>query len=108
MKYINRLDTVGFEVELTGDKDIDARKVLDSEFGQMLEVTIRHPMNLKKHKANVPITVLCIAGEAVFCAGDDLEDCQKLTPGTLISLDANIPHEVNTTSYARVLVTKFN
>lgn len=63
--------------------------------------------SLAKHKANEPITVLCLAGKGRFLAGDDLLDVQELVPGTLITLEAEIPHEVNADSSLRLLVTKF-
>ena len=62
---------------------------------------------LSKHKANEPISVLCIAGTGVFRAGEDLEDSQALAPGTLITLDAGIPHEVTADDWLRLLLTKF-
>ncbi|HQU90695.1 MAG TPA: hypothetical protein PLK77_00285 [Pyrinomonadaceae bacterium] len=62
---------------------------------------------LARHKANEPISVMCIAGTGVFRAGENLESSQALSPGTLITLDAGIPHDVTADDWLRLLVTKF-
>lgn len=55
----------------------------------------RRTRKLKKSlTAREPITVFCLAGKGVFRAGANLEDEQNLTAGTLITLDADIEHEV--------------
>lgn len=73
----------------------------------MVEVTLNDHDILSKHKANEPISVLCLAGSGFFTAGPDLSDRQKLEVGTLITLDAGVEHEVTADEHLRLLVTKF-
>lgn len=88
-------------------KNKDAAKIFDGAGRQMLEVILQNGEVLSKHKATEPITVFCLAGQGTFRAGKDLEDEQKLTAGTLITLDAEIEHEVAAEPEIHILVTKF-
>ncbi len=89
------------------EKNKDAAKIFDGSRRQMMEVILRNGEILSKHKAREPITVFCLAGNGVFRAGKDLEDEQKLTAGTLITLEAEIEHEVVAEPEIHILVTKF-
>jgi quercetin dioxygenase-like cupin family protein len=51
--------------------------------------------------------VLCLSGSGTFRAGSDLEDSQKLVPGTLITLETGVDHEVVGEPAVRILVTRF-
>lgn len=88
-------------------KNKDAAKIFDGTRRQMLEVILRGGEVLSKHKAKEPITVFCLAGEGTLRAGRDLEEEQKLTAGTLITLEAEIEHEVAAEPEIHILVTKF-
>ena len=62
---------------------------------------------LSRHKADVPITVLCLSGNGIFTAGTDLEDSQDLRAGTLITLEAGIEHEVTAAPSLHFIITRF-
>ncbi len=88
-------------------KNRDAAKIYDNSRRQLLEVILQNGEILPKHKAAEPITVFCLAGNGTFRAGKDLEEDQKLTAGTLITLEAEIEHEVTAEPEIHILVTKF-
>ena len=88
-------------------KNKDAAKIFDGERRQMLEIILQNGEVFSKHKANEPITVFCLAGNGTFRAGRDLEEEQKLTAGTLITLEAEIEHEITAEPKIHILVTKF-
>lgn len=88
-------------------KNKETAKIFDGSRRQMLEVILRGGEVLSKHKAREPITVFCLAGNGVFRAGKNLEEEQKLTAGTLITLEAEIEHEVAAAPEIHILVTKF-
>lgn len=88
-------------------KNKDAAKIFDGARRQMMEVILQNGEVLSKHKASEPITVFCLAGNGTFRAGKDLEEEQKLTAGTLITLEAEIEHEVVAEPEIHILVTKF-
>lgn len=98
-----------FELGTTpkSSKDRDAAKIYDNSRRQLLEVILQNGEILPKHKATEPITVFCLAGNGTFRAGKDLEDEQKLTAGTLITLEAEIEHEVTGEPEIHILVSKF-
>ncbi len=89
------------------EKNKDAAKIFDGSRRQMMEVTLRNGEVLSKHKAKEPLTVFCLAGNGTFKAGKDLEEQQKLVAGTLITLEAEIEHEVVAEPEIHILVTKF-
>ena len=88
-------------------KNKDAAKIFDGTRRQILEVILQNGEVLSKHIAKEPITVFCLAGKGTFRAGKDLQEEQKLTAGTLITLEAEIEHEVVAESEIHILVTKF-
>jgi len=88
-------------------KDLEVTQLFSGSFRQLVEVRLRNGAVLSKHKAKEPITVFCLAGTGVFKAGDDLEDSQGLRAGTLITLEADINHEVTAKPDLHLIVTKF-
>ena len=88
-----------------GDKQV--KEVFSGERRQLLEIRLRNGAVLTKHKAAEPITVLCLDGSGTFSAGADLEESQKMTAGTLVTLKAEVLHELAAQPEIRILVTKF-
>lgn len=90
-----------------GARAKEVKKIFDGARRQIISVKLCGGEILQKHKAREPITVFCLAGKGVFRAGANLEDEQNLTAGTLITLDAEIEHEVAAAPDVYFLVTKF-
>ena len=107
MKNIEVIETLKLGGEVSSKKDKDARKLFVGQRRLIMEVTLLNSAVLSKHKASEPITVLCLAGNGTFFAGEDLQDTQALEAGTFITLEAEVPHEVVAEPELRVLVTKF-
>jgi quercetin dioxygenase-like cupin family protein len=74
---------------------------------RMVVVTLTENAVLSRHHADEPISVMCLAGNATFRAGSDLAESVELAPGSLITLEAGIEHDVTARPHARILVTKF-
>jgi quercetin dioxygenase-like cupin family protein len=87
MKNIELIKQFELEKIPQTEKNKDAAKIFDGSRRQMLEVILRGGEVLSKHKAREPITVFCLAGNGVFRAGKNLEEQQKLTAGTLITIE---------------------
>ena len=85
----------------------EAAEIFKGEHRSIVEVKLTGGAVLSKHHAPGPITVLCLSGSGTFRAGSDLEDSQKLVPGTLITLDPNVEHDVTAEPAVHILVTKF-
>src|SRR6476620_5084049 len=89
------------------EQSLTMTEILDSEHARILTVSMWEGSVLKRHHANVPITVLCVSGSGIFKAGSDLEEQRLLEPGVLISLPAFIEHEVAPTPELVIVVTKY-
>ncbi len=90
-----------------GEKSKDVKEIFNGVRRRMVEVTLRNNDVLSKHKAAEPITVLCLGGSGRFLAGADLEESQILKPGTLLTVEAEVFHEVIAEPDIHILVTKF-
>ena len=99
------------KVDLTGthasEKDVAASELINDENRRVLAISIRGGSALKRHRAAEPITVLCTAGEGTFRAGAELEEAIEIGPGTLLTLDPEIDHEVEAATDVRIIVTRF-
>jgi quercetin dioxygenase-like cupin family protein len=89
------------------DKSKDVKEIFIGDRRRMVEVILRDSEKLAKHKAAEPITVLCLSGGGRFYAGAELEESYVLRPGTLLTLEPNIEHEVLAEPAIHILVTKF-
>ncbi|MBA4121528.1 MAG: hypothetical protein H0X72_03585 [Acidobacteria bacterium] len=89
------------------EKPKEVKEIFSGTRRRMVEVNLRNGERLSKHKASVPIAVFCLAGSGTFRAGKDLEDEQKLEAGTLLTLEAEVEHEVVAEPEIHFLLTKF-
>jgi len=89
----------------SGDKNV--KQLFTGPRRKLIEIFLRNGATLARHQAREPITVLCLSGSGTFRAGARLEDEQKLIPGTLVTLEAEIDHEVTAEPEVHILVTKF-
>ncbi len=88
-------------------KDKDASVIFNGPRRQLLEIKLQNGAILTKHRAAEPITVLCISGSGRFFAGEDLDESVEMSPGTLVTLEPNVQHEVVADPSIHFLVTKF-
>ena len=107
MKHIELIKEFDLKAEAAFEKDKQANELFSGSFRRIIEVRLQNGAVLSRHKADVPITVFCLAGSGIFTAGKDLEDSQTLSAGTLVTLEAGIEHEVTATPAIHIIVTKF-
>jgi quercetin dioxygenase-like cupin family protein len=107
MKSIELLAHLSMSSPAGMAKDLEVNELLNGPFGRILEIRLQNGAILKRHKADEPITVLCLSGGGVFRAGADLEDSQEMVAGTFITLEAGIEHEFAATPAGSILVTRF-
>ena len=107
---INELTTI-YRLELydlaTTAKDVNFREVWNDPQSIGVELGIRAGCVLARHSAAVPIKVTCLSGSGDFSYGDELENTSTIDEGTVIALDARIPHEVSAHRDLHLLVIKF-
>ena len=105
MKYISAV--VQLEAAAAGNSDKEVNQVFTGTRRQLLEIKLQNNAVLTRHRASEPITVLCLAGGGRFFAGEELEESRAMRPGTLVTLEANVLHEVAAQPTIHILVTKF-
>jgi quercetin dioxygenase-like cupin family protein len=99
-----KLDT---EPIVIAANDVNFREVWNDSHSVGVELKIRAGAVLARHSALQPIKVLCLSGSGRFTAGEQLENAAALVSGTVVAIEAAIPHEVSADSELHLLVTKF-
>lgn len=107
MKHIEFIKDLHLETTKDFQKDMEVKELFHGPFRRIVEIRMRNSATLSRHKADVPITVLCLSGTGIFRAGSELEEAQDLVTGTLLTLDAGVEHEVLAGPDVHILVTKF-
>ena len=107
MKNIELLASFELNKIVKSEKSKVVRKIFDGTRRQIISIELHNNEMLSKHKASEPITIFCLAGSGTFRAGRDLEDEQKLVAGTLLTLEAEVEHEVVAEPEIHILLTKF-
>ncbi len=107
MKNIKLIQEFNFNDKIKTEKGIEVKELFNGFNRRIVEVKLTENKILSKHKAAEPITIFCLAGKGTFLAGKDLEEKQPLRAGTLITLEAEIEHEVIAEPELHILVTKF-
>lgn len=107
MKNIELVEKFELGGKILSEKDIQARQLYKGTRRQIMEIKLRGNAVLSKHKASEPITVFCLAGQGKFRAGKNLQEALDLETGVLITLEAEILHEVIAEPELQILVTKF-
>jgi len=107
MKNIELVKTFELGIISETEKPKEVKEIFSGARRRIIEINLRNGEMLAKHKAREPITIFCLAGSGTFRAGRDLEDEQKLVAGTLITLEAEVEHEVIAEPEIHFLLTKF-
>lgn len=107
LKNIHLLETFELNSITKSDKPFEISELFNGERRRLLKIKLTDGEILKKHRADEPITVLCLAGNGIFKAGENLEEEIKLEPGTLLTLEPKILHEIIATPELSLLLTKF-
>lgn len=107
MNYIKLLTENNFKSNQKPEKNKEVG-VLLNENHKIISINLYNGEILAKHMANTSISVLCLSGNGTFRAGNNLEEEQKLTQGTLLYLEKTIPHEIVAETELKILVTKFS
>lgn len=97
--------SIGGPISDNGDKQV--KQLFTGPRRKLIEIQLKNRAIVPRHRAKEPITVLCLSGSGIFRAGEMLDEEQRLTPGTLVTLEPEIDHEVSADPEVQILVTKF-
>ena len=77
-------------VEITQNPHgVDARKLYDTEYAQVVHITLKPGERLKKHITPVDVIFYVLEGKGIIEIGDEK---QEVGPDTLVDSPAKIPH----------------
>ena len=107
MKTIQLIEKFDLERKISAEKDIQLRQLYDGARRRIIEIKLVNGKVLSKHKAVEPITIMCLAGKGKLMAGVDLQDQEELVPGTLVTIESEIEHEVIAEPELLLVLTKF-
>lgn len=94
--------------EIESGKDKEIKLLFEGARRKIVQLTLRNEMNLKWHSVSEPITIQCIAGEGeMLIKSEDQTDTLKLLPGTFITLDPLIDHDIIGKPSVSILLIRF-
>lgn len=80
--------------------------LLESPRRKLMQITLRNGAILARHSAPNPITIQAVAGSGVLYIGEARE-AVELLPGTLVSIETGIVHEIEAHAAVSILLTIF-
>lgn len=84
------------------DEGLDVQVLSDTGAARLVLFTFKAGQQLKEHRTSSQIIVQVLRGRAVFMAGGKSVPLQA---GTVLQLEANVPHSVSARTKAVMLVT---
>lgn len=87
-------------------KDRQVDLLFEGPRRKLIQITLRNGAVLAKHTAPVPITIQGLAGKGTLFVGDERE-AVALEPGVLVTLEPNVPHEIQASPAVAFLLTQF-
>lgn len=101
------MEIIKLQTEITTGDNKEVTILFDGNRRKLVQITLRNSTALSRHKAPDPITVQCIAGKGTFYVGENNEAKAELTPGTIITLEENVIHEIRAEPAVSLLLTRF-
>lgn len=87
-------------------KDKAVEPLFEGPGRKLVQITLRNKSVLEAHKAAVPITIQCIAGRGSLKVNDAAKPTE-LRPGVLVTIEANVLHEIKADPEVSILLTQF-
>lgn len=97
-----------YKTEIDEGNDKEVHILFERSRRKIAQLTLRHNMRLEPHSVKEPITIHCLSGsgELVVGAGENTKSID-LRPGTYITLEANVIHDVIARPSISILLVKF-
>ncbi len=81
--------------EIADGKEKEVNLLFEGERRKIVQLTLRNGKNLEGHSAKEHIVIQCVAGEGELIIKNDEESSTiKLLPGTFVTVEANVVHDV--------------
>ena len=96
-----KVESFNSELHYTDDR-INTQLVLETTFSKEIRILLKEGQIMKEHKAPYPIIVHVIQGAIEFGVNGDHH---QLVEGDIITLDANVPHDLKANKNSAVRLT---
>ena len=100
------MEKLNLQTEIGEGKDTEVNLLFDGARRKIMQITLRRNARLKAHQAAEPITIQCVAGDGELLDVSKKET-YKLSLGILITVEAEVVHEVKALPEVSILLTKF-
>lgn len=97
---------IPLQTSIEEGKDRQVDLLFEGPRRKLIQITLRNGCTLPRHTAPMPITIQGIAGHGTLLAGDHPESI-ALGPGVLVTLEPNVPHEIQASPEVSFLLTQF-
>ena len=97
---------LNLKTEIDEGLGTDVNTLFEGPGRKLVQITLRGGGILKAHKSAEPITVQCVAGKGLFVEIESGEEI-CLEPGVLLTVEADVVHEVRAEPEVSILLTKF-
>jgi len=102
------MKSASFNNELKfNDSKVAIKVILETSFSKEIRILMREGQLMKEHKAPYPIIVHLLKGSINFGISVEMH---FLNEGEILTLDANVPHDLKATSESivRLTLSKFD
>ena len=94
--------------EISDGKDKEVTMLFEGERRKIAQLTLRNEMRLESHSVEEPFILQCIAGKGELIIGEgETAESIELLPGTYITVEANVLHDVVSQPAVSILLIKF-
>ena len=100
------MQLLSLQTEPGSGPETEVRVLFDGPRRKIIQITLRNDAVLKAHKAEEPITVQFVSGSGNFVEIETATEIE-LKPGTLLTVEPAMLHEVRATPEVSILLTKF-
>ena len=105
-KVVPEMKVLPLRTSVGAGKDKEVEQLYEGPGRKLVQITLRNSATLETHKAAVPITIQCVAGSGILRAADASEPIE-LKPGVLVTIEANVLHEIKADPDVSILLTQF-
>jgi quercetin dioxygenase-like cupin family protein len=94
--------------EIADGKEKEVNVLFEGERRKIVQLTLRNGKNLEGHSAKEPILIQCVAGEGeLIVKNADESNTIKLLPGTFVTVEANVVHDVAGKPSVSIVLIRF-
>jgi len=97
---------INYSNQLNIDGDIKKDVLFNGSQRKITQLTLNNGKSLGSHTVSMPFLVYCVAGEGELVLGEN-DKTIELKPGSMVTVEANIPHDVIGKPSLSIVVIRF-